>query len=363
MDGFKLKWGKVSKAEGYLMERITVEDQAIADKLDGTEDWEELFSVSGNCLFKAYPSTQREITVSPGTGADMESAKPGVTYAYKVSSIYTSNGKRYHTPGIKDKYRICCIGPKPVKEMNATMVIRESGGTTYWDNGTGDKSQKKKTLSGNVVKGRGVEVKFTVSDKKNTDHYEVARSDDDGWTYTYLGNLVPGTENSANTYKASSSQITFYDHDLQRGVSYVYRVRPVASNGTVGVWTNVNFGVVKNWKIYAKKNSNFNNDRCTTTGSAMPMSPGATERFYFSLDPEEPSFMDYEVSTSKGFVEAGRGTERINDYTTLYYVDITAPDSVGTKASVKFKYKRRFDEKDKGKVEATPSISIYLKTQ
>lgn len=363
MSGFKLKWNKISKAEGYLVERVTSDDQAILDQLKGTEDWYELFSVSGNYLATEYPSSQNEITITSGDGKTMETAKPGVSYAYRVLSIYTVNGTRYVTPGIRDKFRICCIGPKAVKDLSASMVTREVSGVTYWDNGTGNTAVKKKTISGDVVKARGVEVKFTVADKKNTDHYEVGRSDDDGWTFKSLGKLVPGTANSADTYKSASTEITFYDHNLARGVEYVYRVRPVASDGTAGVWKTVDFSVLKNWKVYAKKNSNFNNDRCTTTGSAMPINAGATERFYFRLDPSEPTYMDYDVSTSKGFVEAGRGTEKINDYTTLYYVDITAPESIGTKALIKFKYKRRYDEKDKGKVEATPTISMYLKTQ
>jgi len=355
---FKVSWFKVSKATGYLIERIEVADQAELDMMDGTEDWEALYKSKGRYYAEAVSSTTKQIIVTSGTGSDITTAKPGVTYGYRVLTTYDYKGKSAVTEPIKDIFVVGCLGPKFVTNVNVTMLTRKPGGSsnTYWDN-----AKAYYTLSGNKAGVRSVKVTFTVNDKKNTDHYEVERSDDDGETYKVLGKMVPGAKNEADTYKSGSGTISFYDEALVRGREYTYRIRPVSYEGIPGRWTTADFSVAKSWIMYAKKNSNYNNYTCTTKKTAFPMSSSTTQRIYIDFDPIEPTIDSYTVNCPS-FLEYTKGTEELNGYT-IHYIDIKAKDGATGEGKLTLKYDRPLDGYNEGASKLITNISMYIRSE
>ena len=343
---FTLKWEKVYKAGGYVIERLEAEDQSVLDNLYGDEDWQYWGTISGNSYLRSavLPSSQKSLTITSGNGSTIETAKPGVSYAYRVLSV---NGDRLTLP-IEDVFVIGAIGPKPVKSLKAAIVTRKDDDVVLWDNNKSNKYN----ISGNRVGHRPVKVSFTAQDKGDTEYYEIGKSFDGGFNFEYLGKLTKGTGKDGMTFKEKSNSIFFYDDNLTRGVQYAYRVRPVASDGTKGAWKVVDFFVVNKIYMYAKSNSLKNSNECTSKKYAYNLNDKSVYRFYIDFWPKAPALTAYKVALPSFLKEVERGTEEINGVK-KHYVDVQAvPGKTGTNAII-VKYKYPYDEVEGNKMKST----------
>jgi len=363
--GFKLSWGSVPRATGYRLERVTVSSQ------DGLEDWDGLGNIKEmgfNYTSKDYASNTRKVMVNSGSDkSNVEVAVPGEIYLYR---ILTLTGDGVSEPA-RERFAICAAGPKAPTNVTSTMLRKgtsseKSDNSLYWESKA---SKGYLTLSGNAVLKRGIRVSFTAADKKNTDHYDVYKSADAGISYEKLGTLVQGSQNKGNTYKKSSSKINFYDTDLKRGVSYVYKIVPVGTNGTEGLASYVDFCVASTWRIYAKNNSGYNSNTCADKKTAMPVKAGETYRFYIDFYKEPlATVTDVTVNDNSTFSIVGKGTEEYYSFGLKLqrsYVDIEVAKSAGEgdAKELTFKYAGRYDDSTSSGKEIVPNQKFYLKVK
>lgn len=354
--GFKLSWPKVTNATSYLLERVQVSQNTIVADLKGSEDWEN------DPRFNDYHAWEcslgeKSVFVTEGNPDSKNGAARGVTYLYRVRSIFTDrNGQPTVTTPRDYKFKEACIGPKKVTNLVSHMVVRD----TYWDNNVNTRL----TLSGNKVGAGGVKITFSVNDSKNTAKYEIQKTSNDGATWVDMPTMTPGTKNKADTYTSKSKTINFYDDGLVRGQMYTYRVRPVAADGTTGMWQTVDFGVASDIFVYYQKNPNMNSNTCVSKPKACPVSAGSTFRVYITFNPSEATVTDITVGDCGAFEVIEQGWEYFDEDTKdddLYYVEFQATSTVDKSDSVTFKYKYGFDKYDTSRV--VKNQTMYFKTK
>lgn len=363
--GFKLSWGSVPRATGYRLERVTVSSQNGTEDLTGLEDWK---SLGTNYCYKDYGTTTRKIMVNKGSDKEnVEVAVPGEIYLYRILTL-TSDGV---SEPARERFQVCVLGPKAPTNVTATMLrkgttsSKSDSASLYWES---KESKKYFTVSGNKVLKRGLRISFTAADKKNTAKYDIYKSTNGGDTYELLGSMVPGSENKGNTYKQSSSKINVYDSDLRRGVSYVYKIVPVGTDGTEGLAAYADFCVASSWKIYSKNNSGYNTDTCADKKVAMPVKAGETYRFYVNFKEYDTTVTDITVNDNSEFKIAGKGVEEYYSYgikRKRTYIDIEVAKNVseGDAKKLTFKYAGRFDDSATSGKPAVPELVFVLKVK
>lgn len=355
---FKLTWSKVQKASGYKIERITVSDVNGFEDLTGLEsfkDYEIPGAIRGSYLISdTISQSTKTLQVMPGTGSDINSAKEGTIYLYRVRSVLSDGSLADPTP---EKIVYGVIGPKAVKDLKTTILKTTSDSNYYWEN----KSTKNYyTMKGELVTKRGVKISFTKADKNAT--YKVYKkvsvsslngvvSASDG--FEYLGEMTQGTGKDGKTFK-KSGPVNIYDGELTRGVKYTYKIVPVL-NGIDGCPQYADFCVASGWKIYAKINSNYNNVNCSakSSGVAMPVVAGKVYRMYIEWNEPDVTVTDFKSNSDDDddIKVVAKGEEEYYSNGRKYtrsYVDIAVSDKSdgGDNQKIKFTYSAQRDDRD-----------------